>query len=157
MVCYLSCCIISLSLPICTYLPQLPRTLHINSVLVPRVYSQVIVTHSLFSFSLHCWEEPASKHFTVSPHLLFKKHVTNANWFELPVMGRASSLRQSRASCLEQSFLSWAEPPVLDNAEPTVLGRAELPVLGRASSLRQCSASSLRQSRASCLGQRLQS
>ena len=34
-------------------------------------------------FSLHCWEGPVSKHFTVSLHLLFTKHVTNSIWFDI--------------------------------------------------------------------------
>ena len=34
-------------------------------------------------FSLRCWEGLISKHFTVSLHLLFTKHVTNSNCFDL--------------------------------------------------------------------------
>ena len=34
-------------------------------------------TISLFHLSLHCWEGPVSKHFTVGLHLLFTKHVRN--------------------------------------------------------------------------------
>ena len=65
--------------------------LHIDSVLVLRVYSQFIVTHCVFIpcdrililLSLHCWEGPVSKHFTVSLNLLFTKHVTNTISFDL--------------------------------------------------------------------------
>ena len=56
--------------------------------MLPLVYSQVIITHyvsiiSLFSFSLPSWEGPDSKHFTVSPHLLVTKHMTNKNGLDL--------------------------------------------------------------------------
>ena len=60
--------------------------LHIDLVLVPHVYSQVIIIHgllfpcviiSLFFPPLHCWQGTVSKHFNVGLHLLFTKHVTS--------------------------------------------------------------------------------
>jgi hypothetical protein len=74
---------------ICTYSIYL-EPLNIDSVLVPRLYSQVIITNCVFIlhvifllfFSMHCWEGPISKHFTVSLHLLFTKHVKNNIWFD---------------------------------------------------------------------------
>ena len=41
------------------------------------------ISQMCFFFSLHCLERPAGKHFTVSLHLFFMKHVANTIVFDL--------------------------------------------------------------------------
>ena len=61
-------------------MPQTAVPLVSNGLLASYHYS----LHSYFS--LHCWEEPISAHFSDSLHLLFTKHVINNiqfDWFDL--------------------------------------------------------------------------
>lgn len=64
---YISCCLVTLFLAICTYLPQLPHIhrLGTGTPCTPFTHCEFIITFimcyyfsiiSLFSLSLHCWE-----------------------------------------------------------------------------------------------------
>ena len=94
--------------------------MELTPALVPHEYSQVITTHCVLipcviiflCFSLHCWEGPISKHFTVSLQLLFTKHVTNTIWHDFWIcLSRAEGGNRS-CPCVEQAWEPQPRTPI---------------------------------------------
>lgn len=59
---------------LCTHLPQLPRTpVYTAKLSLLNVYLFLVIIYLLFIFflSLHLWEGPVNKHFTLTLHPLF--------------------------------------------------------------------------------------